>query len=34
MYFFCKQGPDGDLGMRGIPGPKGPAGSLVSYNNI
>lgn len=31
FIFAWKQGPNGDLGLRGIPGPKGPVGSLVSY---
>lgn len=28
--FFLNQGPNGDVGYRGFPGPKGPMGNLVS----
>lgn len=32
--FFSKQGPNGDVGFRGYPGPKGPMGTLVSRIKI
>lgn len=32
--FILKQGPNGDLGLRGFPGPKGPMGTLVSFIKI
>lgn len=30
FIFLLAQGPSGNFGLKGVPGPKGPVGTLVS----